>query len=307
MKKKPYIYVCLLLGIMLVVLYPAMAGAVTKQGSEAWFGSAVANSLQDNDNSLVIQIPPKAFPRDLTVKVFKQDPAKVKAPEGYYVCKAADITFTNNSGNQEVNSMLPIRVIYSFDTLDYKRASQMDDSEPLSKFRIGCYNNAEKKWVDLPTTIFWDGQNGQAEATANLGSGHYALFWAPNASGASLSAMGGNNIRIFINYRPLYSKVEPFIQNGRALVPIGVISENLGAQVTWFSEDQRIEIMADYKLTKIWIGNTQGIKEGKNVALQVPPMIVGGRTFVPLGFVSQAVGADVSWDGISRSVYVVAK
>jgi DUF2075 family protein len=34
------------------------------------------------------------------------------------------------------------------------------------------------------------------------------------------------------------------------------------------------------------------------------PAIVGGRTFVPLRYVSVVLGADVHWDEVNRAVYV---
>lgn len=45
---------------------------------------------------------------------------------------------------------------------------------------------------------------------------------------------------------------------------------------------------------------------GLEVHSDVPAQIVGGRTMVPLAAVSKALGADVKWDGSSRSVFITA-
>lgn len=304
MKIKRRTSLALVLMVVFTAICPGLAMGVTTQGREAPFASTVANCLEDVEDLLTIQIPPKAFAKNITVRVFKKDAAAIKAPEGYYVSRANDITFTNAAGTQEANSMVPLRVIYKFDKTDYARASNMDTSQPLGKFRLGYFNNVQQKWVILPTTIFWNGEAGVAEATANLGSGHYALLWDPSASGSNLSTMGGEDVRLFVNYNQVFSQVDPFIYQGRSMVPIGVITQNLGAQLTWFSEDQHAEILTDKHKVEIWVGNNRAVKDGTIVTVQVPPMIVGNRTFVPLSFISQAIDADVVWDGFSRSVYV---
>lgn len=290
--------------VLLIMMGPGRAMAVTTKAAEAPFNCAVANCLEDSEDQLTVQIPPKAFARNITVRVFKKEAGAINAPEGYYVCRANDITFTNDSSAQETNSMIPIRVTFRFDKLDYLRACNMDTTQPLGKFRLGYYNNVQQKWVVLPTTIFWNGENGEAEATANLGSGHYALFWDPHASGSNLSASGDETVRLFVNYNQVFSQVDPFIYQGRTMVPIGVITQNLGAQLTWYSEDQHARILTDKHIVEIWVGNNRAVKDGSIVAVQVPPMIVGNRTFVPLSFIGQSIDADVVWDGLSRTVYV---
>lgn len=305
MKYKRVYRLLLVMLALSILVFPGMAFAQTLNGNTAPFVASVANSLVDEDDMLTIQIPPKAFPHDFTLRVIKQDPASVKAPEGYVVSKAADLSFTSSRGNKEVNSMVPIRVMYYFDDLDYKRACQMDTTQPLGKFHLGSYNEVEQKWVMLPTTIFWNGQNGVIEATANMGSAKYALFWNPEAQGTQLSPMGDDTLRLFANYSRVFSKVDPFIVQGRTMVPLGVISQNMGAQVKWFSDDKRIEIISNKgNQVTIWIDNTMGLRDGKTVTLQVAPMLVGGRTFVPLSFVGTAIGAEVNWDSLSHSVFV---
>jgi hypothetical protein len=302
MKRKTSLGLALLL--LFVMICPGSAVGITTKGTEAPFSAGVANCLDDVKNNLMVQIPPKAFAKDITVKVYKKEAAAINVPAEYYVVRANDITFTNTASVQETNSMIPLRVIYKFDKLEYLRASNLDESQPLGKLRIGYYNSVQRTWVMLPTTILWNGETGMAEATANLGSGHYALLWDPRAEGSNLSGMGDEKVRLFVNYTQVFSQVEPFIYGGRTMVPIGVVSTNLGAQLTWYSGEQRAKILSDKHLVEIWVGNTRAVKDGNVVEMQVPPMIVGNRTFVPLSFISQAIDADVVWDGLSRSVYV---
>jgi len=54
------------------------------------------------------------------------------------------------------------------------------------------------------------------------------------------------------------------------------------------------------------IGVPQAFVDGQAQFLDVPPMLVGGRTMVPLRFVSQALGAGVAWDAASSSVLIAS-
>ncbi|MCE5224028.1 hypothetical protein LLG10_07600 [bacterium] len=90
--------------------------------------------------------------------------------------------------------------------------------------------------------------------------------------------------------------VPPFIQSGRTLVPIRAISEGLGAKVEWEPKTQKITIRLGSKTVELWIGKLEAKVNGKTVKLDVPPMIKKGRTFVPIRFVSEALGAKVDWN-----------
>jgi len=50
--------------------------------------------------------------------------------------------------------------------------------------------------------------------------------------------------------------------------------------------------------------NTTALVDGKKVTLDVAPVIVNGRTLVPVRFISEALGAEVGWDGASRTVAI---
>ena len=46
---------------------------------------------------------------------------------------------------------------------------------------------------------------------------------------------------------------------------------------------------------------------GKTISLDAPPSIVDDRTFVPLRFVSEALGASVQWFSESRTIKIIKK
>lgn len=53
---------------------------------------------------------------------------------------------------------------------------------------------------------------------------------------------------------------------------------------------------------KLVIDKKNAVVDGKEQALDVPPMIIGGRTMVPLRFIGEALSAEIDWDNAARKV-----
>jgi hypothetical protein len=101
-------------------------------------------------------------------------------------------------------------------------------------------------------------------------------------------------------------KIAPQILTGRTFVPIRFISEAFGAEVQWDGQTRTIRIYLPGKEIRITIqiSNTTGRVGNKIVKLDAPPQIVGGRTIVPLRFIAEAFGAQVTWDGRIRQIKI---
>lgn len=109
---------------------------------------------------------------------------------------------------------------------------------------------------------------------------------------------------VTLNGQPLATSVPPTVQNGRTLVPMRDIFEALGATVVWSPADRSIAAQKD--ATRIWlqIGNSTARVNDRNVWLDEAPKISNGSTLVPLRFVSEALGAQVAWNGGQRIVSI---
>jgi hypothetical protein len=99
-------------------------------------------------------------------------------------------------------------------------------------------------------------------------------------------------------------------KSGRTFVPIRMISEAFGAQVTWNAALQKVwlqlEATAQHPavLVVLHIGDRTAQVNGKAVTLEATPRIIGGRTFVPVRFVAEAFGADVAWNATTRTATI---
>lgn len=99
----------------------------------------------------------------------------------------------------------------------------------------------------------------------------------------------------------------PIIDSGRTIVPLRGIFENLKASVQWDSKQQLVT--AHHTDTKILlrIGSKAPTVNGKVVPIDVAAKVTSGRTFVPLRFVSESLGANVVYDEKSKVIKITSK
>jgi hypothetical protein len=99
----------------------------------------------------------------------------------------------------------------------------------------------------------------------------------------------------------------PIIRDGRTLVPVRAVLEELGGGISWHDADKRASItLADIAI-ELWIGRSTASVNG--VSRPIDPTnprvvleIVNGRTMVPLRFVAESLGAKVAWNQARREI-----
>lgn len=116
----------------------------------------------------------------------------------------------------------------------------------------------------------------------------------------SMYGLAGQDLKII---DPTNELITPFIQNSRMLVPIRFIAESLGAEVSWDQPTQTATIVIGSRIVKIPIGKASMTVGGRTVSLDVPAIVTGDRTFIPLRAVSEALGKEVFYE---RGLVVVS-
>uniref|UniRef100_UPI00055015FA copper amine oxidase N-terminal domain-containing protein n=1 Tax=Alkaliphilus transvaalensis TaxID=114628 RepID=UPI00055015FA len=98
---------------------------------------------------------------------------------------------------------------------------------------------------------------------------------------------------------------QPFVDaNSRTQVPVRFVSEALGAKVDWNSSQQKVTVVLNDREIILYIGDKNYLVNGASQEMDTEALLKEGRTFVPLRFVSEALGANVRWDGAIRTVYI---
>lgn len=123
----------------------------------------------------------------------------------------------------------------------------------------------------------------------------------------------GEDVKIFYNGEKIECDVEPFIENGRTLVPARAVFEKMGAKVEWIEEDNLVVVEKDDYTVELTISSDVMYKTTFNdditvdeLTLDVPAKIVSDRTFIPLRAVSEALDCAVLWKDNERAVYISA-
>lgn len=112
----------------------------------------------------------------------------------------------------------------------------------------------------------------------------------------------GQSINIYVNGEWVEFDVKPFISvDSRTMSPLRFVSEALGFEVTWYGEKFQVGITGKHAdgtdLEVILpIGVNYAYVNGQKMYFDTNTVIVDGRTFVPLRFVSEVFGAEVGYE-----------
>ncbi len=122
-----------------------------------------------------------------------------------------------------------------------------------------------------------------------------------------VNAAANKDISVKFNGIDLNLTNKPKIVNDRLLVSAVDLIEKLGATLEWKSDTSSILICSniqDNRVVLMKIGQTAAIVNGVEYELDAAPAIYNKRTYVPLSFISECLGAKVSWDGKSKNVNI---
>jgi hypothetical protein len=132
-----------------------------------------------------------------------------------------------------------------------------------------------------------------------------ALAGAAALSVTLASAAGAQGtVGVMLNGRTLNLSPAPTERAGRVFVPLRGVFENLGASVVY--SGGVINATGRGHSVSLRIGSQQATVDGQQQTIDVAPFIIGASTYVPLRFVSQALGAGVNWDNTNRVVAITA-
>ena len=127
---------------------------------------------------------------------------------------------------------------------------------------------------------------------------------------ASLPAAADDEpVTVIINGEALVipeGDTQPYIEEGRTLVPMRAIFEALGAYINWDQDTKTVvsyDPISDVSITMqvdsatIFVGETP-------IELDVPARLVNDRTVVPVRAVSEGMHSRVDWDESTRTVTI---
>lgn len=138
-------------------------------------------------------------------------------------------------------------------------------------------------------------------------NGLAAVIFAAALWPGSMAWAASPPVNLVIDGAAVKPEPAPFIQEGRTLVPFRAVLERLGAQVDWDEATRTVTASKGDRWVSLRIDDVRACLSedcSRTITLDVPARIVADRTFVPVRFVAESLGAFVDWDPATRTVII---
>ena len=120
---------------------------------------------------------------------------------------------------------------------------------------------------------------------------------APAAPTATVISLTIGSRAFTVNGASRSMDVEPFITENRTMVPLRFVAEALGADVTWDHDARTAVIRLGGQTLRVEI-------DVLAPGMDAPAILRDNRTFVPIRFVTEALGGQVEWDHDNQVVEI---
>ncbi len=115
------------------------------------------------------------------------------------------------------------------------------------------------------------------------------------------------DVRVAINQNIVdFPNQDPVIQEGRTLIPLRGVFDNLGYSIDWDGENKVVTLSKDGKDIVVKIGEATYTVGGEERTLDVPAQIINGSTMLPFRAIGEATGLEVLWDAESKIATIVS-
>ena len=213
-------------------------------------------------------------------------------------------TVTVKAGNTAV---LPEIVV---DGKDITKEAKWESSDSTV---VTVYNGklTAKKAGTATVTATYDGQTYTFPVTVTKGSSSSTGSSTSSSSSSSSRPKPKNTIILtidnktaLVNGNAVENDVAPFIQNDRTMLPIRFIAETLGATVNWDEAKRQVRIEKGKTVILLTIDSATAYVNDVPQTLDSPAIIRDSRTFLPIRFVAENLGAVVEWNEATRQVTI---
>ena len=228
-----------------------------------------------------------------------------KSSGGSGSTKRYTVSFNTNGGNKITSQTVakdnsvkepttPIKENFEF-------AGWYTDKELTTK-----YNFTEKVTKSFTLYAKWTEQkqeNGGSEDVVNNNSGNEKK----ESSNTIVLTIDEHDALVYGTTKT--NDIAPKVVNDRTMLPARFVAENLGATVEWDGEKQLVTITGKNEKQEdvtilITIGSDYAKVNGEEVKLDSPAFVENDRTYTPIRFISENLGATVKWNETEQTVTI---
>ena len=110
------------------------------------------------------------------------------------------------------------------------------------------------------------------------------------------------DIQVYLNDNRYEMIITPIIQNGSVLIPLREVAELFDTAVQWNPNERAVIVETDKKSIKFIINQSKAWINGVEKNIRGTPVLINNRTMIPLRFVAEELGLQVSWDQNRQAV-----
>ena len=103
----------------------------------------------------------------------------------------------------------------------------------------------------------------------------------------------------------------PIIEAGRTMLPVRAVVEEKDGTMGWDGDERRVDMTAlgfnrqEDNEVSMWLGEVEARVNGATEIMDVPPLIVDGRTLLPVRFAAEFLGSEIEWIGSLQKIIIV--
>ncbi|MGE5390181.1 MAG: glycosyl hydrolase family 18 protein [Deltaproteobacteria bacterium] len=114
------------------------------------------------------------------------------------------------------------------------------------------------------------------------------------------------DIKVTIDGKLRYFETPVQISNNRVMIPVRFVIEDpaLQGKVYWDARMKKVAIDCRGRYIELFIGSLKASVDGNTVAIDSAPYIYNSRTYIPLRFLTENLGAVVDWNSGTREVTI---
>lgn len=123
-------------------------------------------------------------------------------------------------------------------------------------------------------------------------------------SSVLIAPVFAQDIDIVINNKKVETPDAPYIKEERTLVPLRLISENLGIGVEWDNANRQVVLKKSSGDILLPIQKNYYLVNGQRVPTEISGEIKNDRTFVPVRLIAELFDRSVGWDNDTKTVLI---
>ncbi len=122
---------------------------------------------------------------------------------------------------------------------------------------------------------------------------------------SAISTSAHTPVDIYVNGTLIDTNSKIYIKNDYTMVPARKMSEILGSEsISWIDSTKTVTINHNSDILKFEIGNKSAYINGVRHTMPVEAEITDNKTYISARFICENMGAKISWDEKTHSVYV---